>query len=115
VSGNFGTATGSAGTAQGGGIWDGVDLSGPPVQLTLVGTAVTRNSVTGSPGVTVQGGGLFTALPVTLTDSLIARNIPDQCFGCTSEPAISAGRQANENNQTSRRPSLRDHHLALPG
>jgi len=44
---------------------------------------VTNNSLTGSPGITLQGGGLFTTLPVTLHNSVISGNIPDQCFGCT--------------------------------
>jgi len=84
ITGNSGTATGPSGVAQGGGIWNGTTFTGPPVQLTLQGTAVTRNSLTGSDGVTVQGAGLFTAPPATviLTDSVIALNIPDQCFGC---------------------------------
>jgi hypothetical protein len=115
VSNNSGTAVGPSGTAQGGGIWNGVDLSGPPVQLTLVGTAITRNVLTGSQGITVQGGGLFTTLPVTLTGSLIADNIPDQCVGCTSNAASSAGQRAHANNQTGSRPSPRDHHIARPG
>lgn len=84
VSGNTGKATGPAGTVQGGGIWNGADFSGPPVQLSLDNTTVTRNSLTGSPGITLQGAGLFTTVPVTLTHSLIALNSPDQCFGCTS-------------------------------
>jgi len=84
VSGNSGTATGPGGVAQGAGIWNGTDISGPPVQLDLNDTTVTRNSLTGSHGITVQGAGLFTELPVTLSHSLIALNTPDQCFGCTS-------------------------------
>jgi hypothetical protein len=91
VSGNSGKATGPSGVAQGAGIWNGTDISGPPVQLALDHTAVTRNSLSGSPGITVQGGGLFTALPVTLTHSVIAGNIPDQCFGCTGGTASAAG------------------------
>jgi hypothetical protein len=45
---------------------------------------VTHNSVAGSHGITVQGGGLYSALPatVTLRDSLITLNSPDQCSGC---------------------------------
>jgi hypothetical protein len=43
---------------------------------------VTGNALAASPGLTVQGGGLFTAFPVTLDLSRIARNTPDQCFGC---------------------------------
>ncbi len=58
--------------------------------------------------------GLFTTLPVTPTDSVIAGNIPDQCSGCTGGAAVAAGPQARENNQTGRRPSARDHHHALP-
>ena len=34
------------------------------------------------------GAGLYTTFPVTLVDSLIARNRPDQCFGCSS-PTVS--------------------------
>jgi hypothetical protein len=84
VRGNSGTATGPSGTAQGGGIYNGTNLTGPPVRLTLSHTAVTRNSLAGSHDVKVQGGGLFSAPPatVTVTDSVIALNIPDQCVGC---------------------------------
>ena len=79
VSDNSGTATGLSGVAQGGGIWNGVELSGPPVTLTLENSSLTRNSLTASAGITASGGGLFTTQPVTLTHSLIARNAPDQC------------------------------------
>jgi hypothetical protein len=81
---NTGTATGPSGEAEGGGIWNGATFTGPPVQLTLEGTAVTRNSLTGSPGITLQGAGLYTSSPATITlkNSQIAYNIPDQCFGC---------------------------------
>lgn len=84
VRGNSGTATAPSGQAQGAGIWNGTTFTGPPVQLTLQRTSVTRNSLTGSPGITLQGAGLFTAPPatVTLRHSLIAHNTPDQCFGC---------------------------------
>jgi len=90
ISGNTGTATGPTGTAQGGGIWNGVEFAGPQVQLTLDHTTVTHNSLSGSPGITVQGGGLFTTLPVTLHNSVIAGNTPDQCFGCTGGTANAA-------------------------
>ena len=84
IADNTGTATGPSGEAEGGGIWNGATFTGPPVQLTLQGTAVTRNSLTGSPGFTVRGGGLYTKSPATITlkNPLIADNIPDQCFGC---------------------------------
>jgi hypothetical protein len=82
VSDNTGVAKGASGEAQGGGIWNGIELSGPPVTLTLQNTDVVRNSLSASAGLTVQGGGLFTSEPVTLNHSTIAHNSPDQCFGC---------------------------------
>ena len=84
VSDNAGTANGPSGYARGGGIWNaGSAPDGPPLtQLTLVDSAVTHNTLTASPGITVQGGGLFTIFPLTQTDSVIAHNVPDQCYGC---------------------------------
>jgi hypothetical protein len=102
VSGNAGTATGPSGTEQGGGIWNGVFFGPPQVQLTLNDTTVTRNSLTGSRGITLQGGGLFTTLPVTLVHSLITGNVPDQCFGCTSGAAAAVGSHAARTLERSR-------------
>jgi len=83
VGDNSGTASGPGGLAQGGGIWNGSVPDGPPsVRLALVDSAVTHNTLTASPGITVHGGGLFTLFPVTLTSSVIAQNVPDQCYGC---------------------------------
>lgn len=88
VSDNVARAEGPTGVAQGGGIWNGLDaITGalPPVQLTLKNTEVTENALSGSPGITLQGGGLFTTSPVTLTNTTIDRNRPDQCVGCSAE------------------------------
>jgi hypothetical protein len=80
---NRGAASGPGGSARGGGIFNGSVPDGPPsVRLALLDSAVTRNTLTASPGITVQGGGLFTLFPVTLTNSVIAQNVPDQCYGC---------------------------------
>jgi hypothetical protein len=80
---NSGTATGPSGAAQGGGIWNGALLFGPPsAQLTVDDSTITHNTLTASPGLSVQGGGLFTTFPVTLANSVIADNSPDQCYGC---------------------------------
>jgi len=107
VSGNSGTATGPGGVAQGAGIWNGTDISGPPVQLALNDTTVTRNSLTGSPGITVQGAGLFTELPVTLSHSPIALNTPDQCFGCTSPaPSPASSKITRPGRNSEARPGL---------
>jgi hypothetical protein len=82
VSNNTGTASGPGGEAQGGGIFNGHFGPDLPVQLTLANSAVTHNTLSASLGITVLGGGLFTAFPVTLKNTTIAQNAPDQCFGC---------------------------------
>ena len=84
VDANSATASGPTGTAKGGGIWQGSDPRGPSLtRLALVDSAVTHNTLTASPGITMQGGGLFTPLfPVTVMHSVIAQNVPDQCYGC---------------------------------
>ena len=89
VVGNSLRATGAGGDlpfgvpslVQGGGIWNGDFDHGPP-KLTLIRSAVLHNSLSASPGFLVQGGGLYTDFPVSLTRTLIAGNKPDQCFGC---------------------------------
>jgi hypothetical protein len=85
VSGNRGDASGLTGTAQGGGIF-AVDESasgGPPGgPLILTNATITNNLLTGTTGITLQGGGIFATNPVTLTHTVIADNVPDQCDGC---------------------------------
>ena len=71
---NSGTASGPGSSALGGGIWNGSDGT-----LTLLGSAITHNALTAS---TAEGGGLFTANPATIKNTVIADNIPDQCVGC---------------------------------
>jgi hypothetical protein len=83
LTGNVARAIGPNATAQGGAIWNGIELSGPPVELTITGSTITGNSVTGSAGASLAGGGLYTTLPVTITASRIAFNSPDQCSGTT--------------------------------
>jgi hypothetical protein len=82
VDGNTGSARGPAGVEQGGGIWNGSFGGGPPGQLSLNDSAVTRNALRSAPGITAQGAGLYTVVPVTLVDSFIGHNVPDQCYGC---------------------------------
>jgi len=83
VADNRAAASGSSGSARGGGIFNGSVPDGPPsVRLALVDSAVRHNTLTATPGITVQGGGLFTLFPVTLRSSVIAQNVPDQCYGC---------------------------------
>jgi hypothetical protein len=48
-----------------------------------VNSGITGNALSGSPGITLQGGGLYIDdKPLTLKNSVIAGNTPDQCFGC---------------------------------
>jgi hypothetical protein len=110
IRGNSGRALAPTGVAQGGGIWNGVLLSGPPVELALHDTTVTRNAVSGSSGIAVAGGGLFTTAPVTLDDSVIVKNTPDQCYGLCSTTAPtalqSAGKPDGTRHEASRRPGM---------
>jgi hypothetical protein len=85
VRGNTGTAQGSTGTAQGGGMAD-VDQSQSPAlptggPLDLVNSSVIVNELSGSPGITVQGGGLYTTYPLSRTNSTVRDNTPDNCVG----------------------------------
>jgi hypothetical protein len=82
VRNNAGIGSGPDGIVQGGGIWNGTFGPDLPVQLTLAETLVTHNTLTASPGITVEGAGLFTMFPVTLKNSLITQNLPDDCSGC---------------------------------
>lgn len=86
IKGNSADAEGDGGLNQGGGIWNGEPFgpgNTPPPQLTLGNTSVTKNVLTGSTGVTLQGGGLFTlGFPISSTNTTIEKNVPDQCFGC---------------------------------
>jgi hypothetical protein len=85
VGGNTADTTGQGGLAQGGGIFD-IDDSGNGGPggglLTLINSRVTDNVLSGSPAITLQGGGIYTTNPVSVLNSLIAGNVPDQCFGC---------------------------------
>jgi hypothetical protein len=83
VSRNTAHASGLGGSVPGGGIFDAAIEFGPPGgPLTLTRSTVERNAVSGGPGITVQCGGIFTDNVVTLVDSVIAKNMPDQCVGC---------------------------------
>jgi len=80
---NKAAANGMSGFAQGGGIWNGSFFGGPTPTLSLDDSGVIGNSLSGSSGVILQGGGIFTqGSPTTLTNSVVAFNKPDQCNGC---------------------------------
>ena len=81
--GNSATANGASGYAQGGGIWNGVLFGGPTSPLTLIDSTVAGNVLGGSPAVALSGGGIYTVgFPTTLTNTVVAHNLPDQCAGC---------------------------------
>jgi hypothetical protein len=87
VSGNTVDTTGANGSALGGGIYDVAfpdEQNGPPGgPLALLNSSVTGNVLTANGGITRQGAGLFLQNePLTLTNSVIAQNVPDQCVGC---------------------------------
>jgi Right handed beta helix region len=81
ISGNRGVANGPTGFATGGGIVNG--FFGGPAPLTLRDSRVTGNTLAGSHGVTLSGGGIYTVgFPTTLTNTVVAHNSPDDCEGC---------------------------------
>jgi hypothetical protein len=82
VTRNTANAEGPSGFAEGAGIWNGVLFNPPPVQLALANTRVAENTITASPPVAIHGAGLFTEFPVTVTNSRIEQNTPDDCAGC---------------------------------
>jgi hypothetical protein len=86
VEANTASATGSSTLAQGAGIFDAALPVGPfGGPLALARSSVTHNVLRGPAGATLQGGGIYLAgQPFTQTTSRIARNVPDQCFGCTA-------------------------------
>jgi hypothetical protein len=86
VSGNTVTANGTSGSAFGGGLYDVAFPDGPDGPpggpLVLQHSTDTGNTLSGG-GITLQGGGLYLQdEPLTLTNSVIAHNLPDQCHGC---------------------------------
>jgi hypothetical protein len=82
ITNNTGTAKAPTGTAQGAGIWTGVFPGGPPVALGVSDSIVAHNTLAGSTGVTLEGGGIFAdAVPTTLTNTTVVANSPDDCFG----------------------------------
>jgi hypothetical protein len=84
VSRNTVYAGGTSGSALGGGIYDdGLNPDGPPGgPLVLQNSNVTANTLSGT-GLLFQGGGIYLQdNPITLKNSLITQNLPDQCFGC---------------------------------
>jgi hypothetical protein len=108
VSHNSGRAFGAGGFAQGGGIWNGVLLTGPPVELTLDRSLVTGNALSASPAIERSGGGVFTSEPIVRTRTLIAGNSPDQCAGCELVAAARAARLRRAVSARARRPFTPD-------
>ena len=86
VTSNTGSATGTSGFAEGGGIWNGQPFGSdgaPTPSLLIDNTAVHGNTLTASPGSPCRAAA--SSRPASRShphNSLIARNAPDQCFGC---------------------------------
>ena len=83
VARNLATGHGPGGLAQGGGIWNGsLDPSSSLGPLRLTDSTIARNVLKASPGITAQGGGIFTIAKPRIRHTTIAHNRPDQCHGC---------------------------------
>ena len=63
-------------------VWERLDELTDGERKTLVDSAVTGNRLSAGPGITPQGGGLYTTFPLTITRTVIAGNQPDRCSGC---------------------------------
>ena len=88
VFGNTIAAQGASGAAFGGGLYDVAFPDGPDGPpggaLTMVNSSVVANVLVRSPGLALQGGGLYLQNePLSLTNTIIALNLPDQCVGCS--------------------------------
>jgi hypothetical protein len=82
VSGNTITADSAFRAAHGAGVSNfTLDPNNPP-RLKVLNSSITDNSVQASPGITTEGGGLWTDQRVPVVRTVIAGNVPDQCFGC---------------------------------
>jgi hypothetical protein len=84
VSDNTADVAGQSALALGGGIFDAPVPNGPPGgPLTLLNSSVTGNTLAGSAGAPLQGAGLYIqSEQLTMTNSVITHNTPDQCIGC---------------------------------
>jgi nitrous oxidase accessory protein NosD len=84
VAGNAVRGAGPSGTAQGGGIWNArtPDSADFVPRLTVADSLIADNAVSGSPGVTVRGGGVFSSEPFTLARTRLLHNRPEDCAGC---------------------------------
>lgn len=81
INSNRGTASGPTGSSYGGGIVNG--FFGGPAPLTLQASRVSNNVLSGSAGVTSFGGGIYTVgFPITLSNTVVSHNTPDDCEGC---------------------------------
>ena len=72
---------GGVASAFGGGISNG-GPGIPTASLVLTDSVVNANRVSGSPGIVLTGGGVFTSSPITSSRTVIAGNKPDNCAGC---------------------------------
>jgi hypothetical protein len=85
IQGNRVIARSLTATLQGGGVWNG-SLQGAapdvPSRLTMRGSQVEGNQLSGPAGAVLQGGGLYTELPVQRPQTRLQGNAPDQCSGC---------------------------------
>jgi hypothetical protein len=83
--GNRIEAAGTAGFAQGGGLWHGTLSDQTAGALTLVDSWIAANEAHATDAVPL-GAGLYSQFAVSLVRSLITLNQPDNCFGCL--PAV---------------------------
>jgi hypothetical protein len=72
---------GGVASALGGGISNG-GPGIPQATLTLTDSVVSANRLSGSPGLPLQGGGVYSPNGIAGAHAVIHGNKPDDCFGC---------------------------------
>lgn len=84
VRGNVVTAKGSAGTARGGGIYDGPNEGNfGPSDLMLIDSRITGNRLLEPRPIVLRGGGLYLeGARLRMRRTTIDGNMPDDCVGC---------------------------------
>jgi hypothetical protein len=83
VARNRARATAPTGWVRGAGIFNGKVFFRPTPDLTLHRSSITGNSITATAGIEAHGAGVYTkSYRVTRDATVVAKNTPDQCFGC---------------------------------
>jgi hypothetical protein len=93
ITDNTGTVRAPAGSAHGGGIWNGSSFAGPDSTLTLDHTLIAGNVLRSAADLALQGAGIYTpGFAVPRTQSRVVTTFPTSASA--ADPTCAARRQA---------------------